>query len=111
MSRDQRLRHSPRVSANPYGYLFTLAQGRPDDPAPPEVTTVRFLPMHTGRGCELSTRSSLRPLISEGLRYVGLGRFSRRDNLARCPIRAGRRPGTRIHVTFHSAKLNTSRAK
>jgi hypothetical protein len=44
----------------------TIAQGRPDDPAPPVVTTVCFLPMHTGRGCALSTRSSLRPLILEG---------------------------------------------
>jgi hypothetical protein len=35
-------------------------------PAPPVVTTVCFLPMHTGRGCALSTRSSLRPLIFEG---------------------------------------------
>jgi len=32
----------------------TIAQGRPDDPAPPVVTTVCFLPMHTGRGCELA---------------------------------------------------------
>jgi hypothetical protein len=32
----------------------TIAQGRPDDPAPPVATTVCFLPMHTGRGCELA---------------------------------------------------------
>ncbi len=44
----------------------TIAQGRPDDPAPPVVTTVCFLPMHTGRGCEPSTRPSLRPLSLEG---------------------------------------------
>src|SRR6266436_9691470 len=44
----------------------TIAQGRPDDPAPPVVTTVWFLPMHTGRGCEPSTRPSLRPLSLEG---------------------------------------------
>ena len=39
----------------------TIAQGRPVDPAPPVLTTVCFLPMHTGRGCEPSTRPSLRP--------------------------------------------------
>src|SRR5437016_8657021 len=44
----------------------TITQGRPDDPAPPVLTTVCFLPMHTGRGCEPSTRPSLRPLSSEG---------------------------------------------
>jgi hypothetical protein len=53
----------------------TIAQGRPDDSAPPVVTTVCFLPMHTGRGCALSTRSSLRPLISRGWFAQQLGRI------------------------------------
>ncbi len=29
----------------------TIAQGRPDDPPTPVVTTVCFLPLHTGHGC------------------------------------------------------------
>jgi hypothetical protein len=29
----------------------TIAQGRPDDPAPPVVTTLCLLPMHRGHGC------------------------------------------------------------
>jgi hypothetical protein len=36
-----------------------IAQGRPDDPASPVVTTVCFLPIQTGRGAS-GTRSSLR---------------------------------------------------
>src|ERR1035437_8511474 len=58
----------------------TIAQGRPDDPAPPVVTTVCFLPMHTGRGCALSTRSSLRPLTFRGWFAQQLGRHLRREN-------------------------------
>jgi hypothetical protein len=45
----------------------TIVQGRPDDPAPPVVTTVCLLPLHTGYGCELGTRPSLRPLSSRDI--------------------------------------------
>jgi hypothetical protein len=54
----------------------TIAQGRPDDPAPPVVTTVCFLTMHTGRGCELGTRTSLRPLFSRDTNAINSGRAS-----------------------------------
>jgi hypothetical protein len=37
-----------------YKPLKTIAQGRPDDPAPPVATTVCLLPMHTGCGCALA---------------------------------------------------------
>ena len=35
-------------------------------PPTPVVLPVCFLPLHTGRGCELSTRPSLRPLVLMG---------------------------------------------
>ena len=64
-----------------YKPLKPLRREGPDDPAPPVVTTVCFLPTHTGRGCELSTRSSLRPLILEGKFRQQLGRYLRRENV------------------------------
>jgi hypothetical protein len=41
------------TSTAPHSYstVKTIAQGRPDDPALPVVTTVCFPPMHTGRVC------------------------------------------------------------
>jgi hypothetical protein len=47
----------------------TIAQGRPDDPAPPVVTTVCFLPMH-GPPVRAGTRSSLRPLFFKGQLFL-----------------------------------------
>src|ERR1700731_2502356 len=39
----------------------TIAQGRPFHPPPPVVPPVCLLPIPPARGCEPSTRSSLRP--------------------------------------------------
>jgi hypothetical protein len=58
----------------------TIAQGRPDDPAPPVVTTVCFLPMHTGRGCELAPGLPCALLLLEGHQCHPLGaRVARGD--------------------------------
>ena len=43
----------------------TIAQGRPDDPAPPVVTTVCYLFCTRAMGAA-GTRPSLRPLLLEG---------------------------------------------
>ena len=56
----------------------TIAQGRPDDPAPPVV-----LPRATfyarGPRVRAGTRSSLRPLYFEGHVLAQLGRIAPRD--------------------------------
>ena len=56
----------------------TIAQGRPDDPAPPVV-----LPRATFYACgprvRAGTRSSLRPLYLEGHVLAQLGRITPRD--------------------------------
>src|SRR5258708_5822367 len=47
----------------------TIAQGRPVDPAPPVVTTVCFLPMHTGHGCGGHPAFPAPSLFLEGHEY------------------------------------------
>jgi hypothetical protein len=89
------------TSTAPHSYstVKTIAQGRPDDPAPPVVTTVRFPPMHTARGCELSTRSSHALLYFEGGSHNSSGAFAPRE-CGRIPpqlfekrVKPHRRPG------------------
>jgi hypothetical protein len=69
---------SPVTGESAKEAVKTIVQGKPDDPATPVVTTVCFLPMHTGRGCELSTRLSLRPL-SLGQNFLHSSGASRRE--------------------------------
>jgi hypothetical protein len=57
----------------------TIAQGRPDDPAPPVVTTVCFLPMHTGRGCELAPGLPCALLFRRDIVFAKLGRLAPRQ--------------------------------
>jgi hypothetical protein len=50
-----------------YKLLKPLCREGRVNPAPPVATTVCLLPLHTGCGCGLSTRLSLRPLCSRDI--------------------------------------------